>query len=388
MLRRGLVQIRAMVVCVLALCPAPSRAATLSDGAVTPGTAFARVEAFGWSRQTGFGNAVAYGRDRLLTACHVIVGAETIRLIRDGRQWPTRLMEAVPSADLCLLERPPEMETLSVTVEDPPAEGELTAVAFWPDRKGPSLARGEVSGLATVRDQPLILTDIPMLPGMSGGGVFNARGALVGIAVGRWHAPAFGVAVGLGPLRDRQPLTETTALSALPAFVDQQSVWPDMFLVGLARSLAAGAGPSGVFDGWHVSRQQGACLATLRDAEQADLGVTLEFYAGNPSRTGLPQVHLAVEQQGIPFALASRPLSFTVLPSLREFLLRPARLVQGRDGVAENLWSVRWELDDAADFLRALPGADGFIVSSGGRDLGALPGNGQGLWSGLRQICL
>lgn len=388
MLRRGLVQIRAVAFCVLAVCPTPSGAATMGEGAVNPTAAFVRVEAYGWSRQTGSGNAVAFGPDRLLTACHVLAGAESIRVIRDGKVWQTQLVEAVPSADLCLLDRPQDLETQPILMMDPPADGPLSAVTFWPDRPGPSLARGEVSGLATVRDQSLILTDIPMLPGMSGGGVFNAQGALVGIAVGRWHAPVFGIAVGLAPLRHRQPMTDPAALSPLPDFLDEQKTWAEMLLVGLARSFDTAATRSGVFDGWHVSRQQGGCFATLRDAEQADLGVTLEVYAGNPVQKSPPRVHLAVEQQGVPFALASQPLSFTVLPSLHAFSLRPARLLQGREGVAENLWSVRWELDDATDFLRALPGVDGVILSSGSRDLGALPVSSPGLWSGLRQTCL
>jgi len=164
------------------------------------------------------GSGVAIARDFLITNCHVVQSSSSLRVSQGKQHWTARLIQAVPSHDLCEL-RPGasgqiatsvnEQGRIIFTTDDKPAE--LSPVSIRPSRtlvtgervyaigapEGLELtfSEGVISALretevpewspsaTSVRANPvrMIQTSAPISPGSSGGGLFDAQGNLVGV---------------------------------------------------------------------------------------------------------------------------------------------------------------------------------------------------------------
>jgi hypothetical protein len=141
-----------------------------------------RVEA---KRAAGFaqGSAVAIGPTLALTNCHVVEASQKIVLKQQEKEWIATLKESDPKGDRCVL----EVANASWTP--------IGGVRAYADLKvgEPLYALGAPSGLdLTLTDGILsarrehegvryVQTTTPISPGSSGGGLFDARGNLVGI---------------------------------------------------------------------------------------------------------------------------------------------------------------------------------------------------------------
>lgn len=365
----------------------PTLAGELRDGAVKPTDGFARIEALSGDRVIGTGNAVVITPDHLVTACHVVADADRLVLSRDDLKQPTTLTAMVPGADLCVLTRS-SLPAQPLRQRQAPlaADAQLALIGSRAGGHNHQLSTGTVIAWVSVGGVPLMLTDAPVPPGLSGAGAIDSEGQLVGFAVGRWLMPAFGVVVEASALKRAQVAdpADTHTLSSLPVFLDERQVWPDMLLIGL-RQMDSGAATASRSTGeWHITRQGSRCQAVTRDPRQNDFGLTLDLVG----MEGGVAVSLSVERHDVRLAAASRPLTVTLYPSRHSFSLRPSRLVQARDKAAAGLWAARWDLDDAEGLLRALPKTDAMVVSVGKRDLGGLALDPQALWAGLRDTCL
>lgn len=336
----------------------------------------------------GTGTALAFTPDHFLTACHVVAGAKRVVLSRDGDRQDSMLTAAIPTADVCLLIRPSRLPAQAISRSNAvsPNAG-ITLVGSGETNSAYRLSRGRVVAQGMVAGVPLILTDAPVPPGMSGGGAIDGDGRLVGIAVGRWRTPDLGVIVALSALEGLRAVSPDSLrrFPALPAYLDDRLAWPEMLRLGLRLQTNEAVPPrSQTTEGWSFSRDGRVCQATTFDAGQSSLGMTLSLTLDSEGVA----VSLSVDREDTPLPIASRPLTATLYPSRQTFRLRPARLVQSVRQARDNRWNARWELDDADVFLGALPAASALVVSSRRRDLGALPIDPLMLWRGYRDTCL
>ncbi len=129
------------------------------------------------------GSAVAVSPTLLLTNCHVVEGAGSIRG-RDGTGWrPLRLAAADAPADRCVLAS--ERADLTPVRGTRPARsiavGEPVFTIGSPRGFYNTLGEGLVSGLRRLDGALVIQLTAPVAPGSSGGGLFDAEGRLLGI---------------------------------------------------------------------------------------------------------------------------------------------------------------------------------------------------------------
>jgi S1-C subfamily serine protease len=140
-------------------------------------------------RRMSQGSAVAIDQHRLITNCHVIKGASALTLAHEKKNLMTaELVAADGPRDLCILRTP---ATLPVYVAghrrfDDLVVGEEVFAIGSPEGFDRSITAGLVSGKRKARGprrgmSRIVQTSAVIARGSSGGGLFDARGNLVGI---------------------------------------------------------------------------------------------------------------------------------------------------------------------------------------------------------------
>jgi S1-C subfamily serine protease len=132
---------------------------------------------------TALGSAVAVTQTELLTNCHVIENARKIILKRDKKEWVARLGRSDPATDRCVLtvSEPILVPIQGVRTWNSLEIGEAAYALGSPAGLELSLSSGIVSGRREEEKLKLVQTTAPISPGSSGGGLFDARGNLIGI---------------------------------------------------------------------------------------------------------------------------------------------------------------------------------------------------------------
>ncbi len=129
------------------------------------------------------GSAVAITDKILITNCHVVAGRPQISISQDGASSRARLIYADPGGDRCFL----QAETLTVhPVQgvrrlDDIRIGETVYSVGTPAGLERSFGEGIVSGIRQWEGVRIVQNSAPTWHGSSGGGLFDARGNLVGI---------------------------------------------------------------------------------------------------------------------------------------------------------------------------------------------------------------
>ena len=141
---------------------------------------------------TAQGSAVAISSTELLTNCHVVQGALKVVLKQAKKTWPARVLRADPATDRCILGATAPLQPVGgVRSYDSLQVGEAAYTLGSPVGLELTLSDGIVSGRREEGGQRYIQTTAPISPGSSGGGLFDARGNLIGITtlvlVGREH---------------------------------------------------------------------------------------------------------------------------------------------------------------------------------------------------------
>lgn len=131
---------------------------------------------------TAFGSGVVIGEGFVLTTCQVTSGAHSIRVKVGGEELPASVASKNEARDLCKLSVsglsapvPPFASVTSLRV------GQRVYSVGAPQGQELVLAEGLVASLREVPGGTLIQTTVPISPGSSGGGLFDAGGRLVGI---------------------------------------------------------------------------------------------------------------------------------------------------------------------------------------------------------------
>lgn len=128
------------------------------------------------------GSGVALARDFLITNCHIVQSASSLRISRGKENWTARLIQAAPSHDLCGL-RPIGLTLQAVDIRPSSklATGEHVYAIGSPEGLELTFSEGVISALRDTEGVRMIQTSAPISPGSSGGGLFDTQGNLVGI---------------------------------------------------------------------------------------------------------------------------------------------------------------------------------------------------------------
>jgi Tfp pilus assembly protein PilF len=141
------------------------------------------VEALGGNGESlDLGSGVAIAPNLLITNCHVVQNGSSLRISRASEKWAARLVEALPSRDLCGL-RPARLDLEPVTVRSSSTleTGESVYAIGAPEGLELTFSQGVISALRATDGVHMVQTSAPTSPGSSGGGLFDGEGNLVGI---------------------------------------------------------------------------------------------------------------------------------------------------------------------------------------------------------------
>lgn len=230
-------------------------------------------------QDTGSGSGVILTEDGyIVTNNHVVEGGQNIRVcLQDGTEYAANLVGADPYTDLAVIKIEASglpAATLgisaSVTVGEP-----VYAIGNPLGVLTSSVSQGIISGLdrsITVESHSMSLmqTDAAVNPGNSGGGLFNAKGELIGIV----NAKSYGLDVeGIGfaiPMDAAKPII--TDLLDLGYVTGRPYIGINMQDVAL-RSSRNSFDPFSFYMGNYITRVQVTAVQTGSPAEKAGIRV-------------------------------------------------------------------------------------------------------------------
>lgn len=219
------------------------------------------------------GAGVAVGRHEIVTARHLVVGAQSVRVRRaDGGEWQAEVVGTDARTDLALLTMTGELEPARLGRAQPMRVGDPVVALGNPFGLGLSLTTGVVAHgarrLVPTANGPrvdFVQLSIPLNPGNSGGPIFNADGEVVGVLAGthtQGQAIAFAVPVevveeGLPALRQGQHISR--------AFLGLRASAYDGALVVDSVVPSGPADRAGIRPGDALSAVAGAPMSTESD---------------------------------------------------------------------------------------------------------------------------
>jgi S1-C subfamily serine protease len=129
------------------------------------------------------GSAVAVNASELITNCHVVQGAMKLTLKQGKQEWAAKVVRADPKTDRCVItsDHPKLAPVAGVRAYDSLQVGEKVYTLGSPVGLELTLSDGIISGRRDVDDFHFVQTTAPISPGSSGGGLFDARGNLIGV---------------------------------------------------------------------------------------------------------------------------------------------------------------------------------------------------------------
>lgn len=150
---------------------------------VSLSTSVLKIEALRKQGGYSIGSGVAVGETRVVTNCHVTRDAEQVFVLRGDNRWRARAQRSDVDHDLCLLEVP-GMEATVAKLGDaatPLRPGDDVIALGFTGGLGIQTSGGKVIALHRFDGGSVIQSTNWFNSGASGGGLFDARGALVGI---------------------------------------------------------------------------------------------------------------------------------------------------------------------------------------------------------------
>ena len=137
------------------------------------------------SNSVGEGSGVVIGHGRVITTCHVAGKGKNGYVVHSGKRYEAALQSAQPDLDFCLLNVPrlgAPAATLSSALNANTGQ-HVYAVGMSVDHDPPQpvLSKGVISSLRPYMRSHYMRISAPVPSAFSGGGLFDAHGALVGI---------------------------------------------------------------------------------------------------------------------------------------------------------------------------------------------------------------
>lgn len=130
----------------------------------------------------GSGSGVVIGQQRVITNCHVVQGAASVKVRYGSTEFAASSGTSDTYYDLCVLQVPnfTAPEVPRGRVEDLRVGQTVYAIGA-PQGLDRTLSQGLISALRETKDGTVIQTSAPISPGSSGGGLFDTEGRLIGI---------------------------------------------------------------------------------------------------------------------------------------------------------------------------------------------------------------
>jgi S1-C subfamily serine protease len=140
-----------------------------------------------------YGSGVVVGEETVATNCHVVRDAVRISVSRGFDLLPVQEEQVDLDRDLCLLKVPKlEMPVARLAPQAKIHRGDQVHFYGYPRALGLSYTYGKVSGLPTINQHKIIETTAFFTLGGSGGGVFDGKGRLLGLATFMRHGHSGG----------------------------------------------------------------------------------------------------------------------------------------------------------------------------------------------------
>lgn len=128
------------------------------------------------------GSAVAISENELLTNCHVVEDLREVKLVRAKAETTAELVSRNVDSDRCVLRTAAKLASwVKVRPYDDIKVGEKAITIGTPQGLELTAAEGIVSSKRLYNQSRVIQTSAPISQGSSGGGLFDARGHLLGI---------------------------------------------------------------------------------------------------------------------------------------------------------------------------------------------------------------
>jgi hypothetical protein len=180
------------------------------------------------------GSGVTIGPQRIITNCHVVRNASTIRVSRGEASWPASMEAGDEYRDLCFLKVPGYPGKVPQIAEPGDAKVSIPVIAVGYSGGNFAVSEGHVKGLFTCACDGgrVIQTSAHFDPGASGGGLFDSEGRLLGILTyksstsGSYH---FAVPIGWMRQIGKTPLE---GISGKGTFWESATKDSGYFLVG------------------------------------------------------------------------------------------------------------------------------------------------------------
>jgi S1-C subfamily serine protease len=132
--------------------------------------------------QHKMGSGVAISDRELLTNCHVVDESPNVTIGRDKKEQNATVVSMNIGADRCVLRAENKLPSwVKVRPYDDIKIGERAITVGTPQGLELTVAEGLVSSKRTHKGSRLVQTSAPISHGSSGGGLFDARGELLGI---------------------------------------------------------------------------------------------------------------------------------------------------------------------------------------------------------------
>ena len=131
--------------------------------------------------ERGLGSAVAISDSELLTNCHVVGEFDEVELVRAKDEQTARVVSKNADADRCGLHATTNCRPGSPWPYEDIKVGERAVTIGTPQGLELTVAEGIVSSKRVFNHGRVIQTSAPISQGSSGGGLFDARGHLLGI---------------------------------------------------------------------------------------------------------------------------------------------------------------------------------------------------------------
>lgn len=127
------------------------------------------------------GSGVVISKDKIITNCHVIDGAESVKVLFENSEYEVNSIYGNKDFDYCIL-TVSNLPANSANISDKNISvGQKVYSIGTPQGFELTIADGLVSGLRKIENISIIQTTAPISHGSSGGGLFNEYGQLIGI---------------------------------------------------------------------------------------------------------------------------------------------------------------------------------------------------------------
>ncbi len=150
-----------------------------------------KVEAVDAAGRFQLGSGVIVAPGKIVTNCHVTRNAKRVQIVKGGARWAASLQAADMKRDLCVLQVPSiEGQPVPIARASSLKMGQSVLAIGYTGGVGLQLSEGGVVALHRWSGSQIVQSSNWFSSGASGGGLFTADGALVGILTFRLRGGA------------------------------------------------------------------------------------------------------------------------------------------------------------------------------------------------------